>query len=71
METIKCEVCGKEIPKDKAYEVGEDSGVYVCQECFENECVKCDRCGDTIFYDDAHRTHMGTFCESCYYDLFG
>ena len=71
METIKCEVCGKEIPKDEAYQVGEESGVFVCEECYENECVKCDRCGDIIFYDDAHSTHYGNLCDCCYDDLFG
>ena len=45
MKKIKCEVCGKEIPKDQAYQVGEDSGVFVCEECYENECIECDRCG--------------------------
>ena len=72
METIKCEVCGKEIPKDEAYEVGENSGVFVCQECYENECVECERCGEIMFYDDANHTRSyGYLCDCCYDDLVG
>ena len=70
MNTIKCEICGKEIPSGEAiyYEAGD---YFVCKECYEKECVKCDRCGDIIFYDDAHHTHYGDLCECCYDDLFG
>ena len=71
METIICEVCGKEIPKNEAYQVGEDSGIFVCEECYENECVKCDLCGDIIFYDEAYHTHYGNLCDICYGDLCG
>ncbi len=71
MDTVVCEYCGKTLPKNEAYQVGEGSGVFVCQECFENECVECDRCGEMIFNDNAHRTYIGTLCESCYDDLFG
>ncbi len=71
METIKCEVCGIEIAKVDANEVGENSGVFVCDDCYEKECVKCDRCGDIIFDNEAHHTHYGNLCDCCYDDLFG
>ncbi len=71
METNKCEVCGKEIPQDQAIEVGENSGIYVCEDCYETECVKCSRCGDTIFLDEAHHTSYGVLCDCCNDDLFG
>lgn len=72
MNTIKCEICGKEIPQDEAYEVGENSGVFVCQECFVNECVECERCGEIMFYDDANHTRRyGYLCDCCYDELFG
>ena len=71
METIKCEICGKEIPKEGAYQVGEDSGVFVCEECYKNKCVKCSRCGEIIFYYDAYQGFDGYLCECCHDDLFG
>ena len=70
METIKCEICGKEIPSGEAiyYEAGD---YFVCKECWEDEFVECERCGDIIFYDDAHHTHYGDLCDCCHDDLFG
>ena len=70
MSTIKCEICGKEIPSGEAiyYEAGD---YFVCKECWEDEFVECDRCGDIIFYDEASETRYGTLCPCCYDDLFG
>ena len=71
METVICKVCGKEIPKYGSTQVGEDSGVFVCEECYEKECVECSRCGVSMFKDEARNTYFGHLCECCYDDLFG
>lgn len=70
MSTIKCEICGKEIPSGEAiyYEAGD---YFVCKECWEDEFVECERCGDIIPRDEAHHTHYGDLCDCCYGDLFG
>jgi len=70
METVICECCGKELPKEEAYYI-EGGGYYVCPECRENEFTECDRCGDLISYDEASETRYGTLCPCCYDDLFG
>ena len=33
METVKCEHCGIEIPKDEAYR--EEDGGYLCEYCYD------------------------------------
>ena len=68
METVKCEYCGKTLPKNEAT-FYEDAGFYVCPECDE-DLVTCDRCGDRIPYDEASLTPYGYLCNDCYDDLF-
>lgn len=70
METVKCEICGKEVPESEAhyYEPGE---YHVCQDCYDNEFVTCERCGEHITYDEAHEGFDGYLCDCCYDDLFG
>ena len=54
MNTIKCDICGKIIPSEEAiyYEAGD---YFVCKECWEDEFVECERCGDIISRDEAHK----------------
>ena len=70
MNTKKCEICGKEIPSGEAiyYEAGD---YFVCKECWKDEFVECERCGDIISRDEAHRGFDGYLCECCHDDLFG
>ncbi len=68
METVKCEYCGKSIPKDKANEYGD---VYVCDDCISEFFVRCERCDDLIHVDEAYRGFDGYLCECCHDDLFG
>ena len=70
METVKCEYCGKELPKDQAT-FCEDSGIYACPDCAEENLVTCERCGMLIDRDDAYRGFGGYLCEYCHDDLFG
>lgn len=37
----------------------------------EEHLTKCERCGEIVSYDDAHRGYDGHLCECCYDDLFG
>ena len=70
MNTIKCEICGKEIPSGEAiyYEAGD---YFVCEECWEDKFVECERCGNIIPRDDAYSGYDGYLCECCHDDLFG
>ena len=70
METVKCEFCGRILPKDEAHYY-EDGDYYVCPVCKEKEFVTCERCGAEIPYDDAHNGFGGHLCEYCHDDLFG
>ena len=70
METVICECCGKELPKEEACYI-EGGGYYVCPECRENEFTVCDRCGDIIERDSAYQGFDGYLCECCHDDLFG
>ena len=70
MEYVKCEYCGKILPKSEAtyYEAAD---IYACPECAEDELTTCARCGDVVSYDDSYRTGYGRLCECCHDDLFG
>lgn len=35
------------------------------------EFITCDRCGERIPYDEAHRGFSGYLCDCCHDDLFG
>jgi ribosomal protein S26 len=69
MEKVYCEYCGKTLPKSKAHYY-EDGGYWVCDNCWENEFVTCERCGERIPYDDAYNGIYGYLCECCHDDLF-
>lgn len=68
METVICEYCGIELPKEKAHEY---EGEYFCDDCWDKLFVTCERCGDTIPLDNAYRGFDGYLCECCHDDLFG
>ena len=70
METVICEYCGKELPKDEAVYI-ESADIYLCPDCAEDETVLCERCGERILRDDAYKGFDGHLCECCHDDLFG
>lgn len=70
METVICEYCGKELPKDEAVYI-ESADIYLCPDCAEDETVTCERCGERILRDDAYKGFDGYLCEYCHDDLFG
>ena len=68
METVKCDYCGKTLPKEEAYEYND---IYVCPDCRSEFFVRCERCDDLIPIEDAHIGFGGYLCEYCYDELFG
>lgn len=70
METVKCEYCGKNLPKEDAV-FFENEGIYVCKDCVDEHFVECDRCGELIDADMASQTSYGYLCDCCHDDLFG
>ena len=69
METVTCEYCGRQLPKDEATYY-EDADVYACPDCAEEYLTTCERCGAVVSYDDAFRGFDGYLCEYCHDDLF-
>ena len=69
METVSCEYCGKEVPKNEAT-FYEDAGTYFCPDCAEKYLTHCERCGNVIAREDAYRGFDGYLCECCHDDLF-
>ena len=69
METVKCEMCGKELPKSEATYI-EDADIYFCPDCTKEEVVECERCGAKITRDSAYRGMYGYACECCHDELF-
>jgi ribosomal protein S26 len=70
METVICEYCGKEVPKDEAT-FCEGAGFYACPDCADEYLVTCERCGDVIVRGEAYSGFDGYLCECCHDDLFG
>lgn len=65
-ETLICSHCG--------YSCNEDDmryfcGVNLCPDCYCEETVTCEHCGDVIWADDAADCDM-VLCQSCYDDYF-
>jgi len=69
METVQCEYCGKELPKDEAVYI-ESAEICLCPDCAEDETVTCERCGERILRDDSYLSPYGHLCECCHDDLF-
>ena len=70
METVICEYCGKEMPREEATCV--EGGMYfACERCAEIHLTHCARCGEVIDYDEAYSSPYGRLCECCHDDLFG
>lgn len=65
---IACEGCGEEFEMSNLTKT--DSG-YFCEDCFENNYIKCEDCGDVVAKDDAHQTYSGGWiCEDCRENYF-
>ena len=72
MNTINCEICGKEIPSGEAIYC-EAGDFFVCKECYDDEFVECERCGDIVPLDEAYLSVGGNgyLGDCCHDDLFG
>ena len=55
-----CAQCGRRHHIDDMYWVGDD---HLCQHCFDEYCVTCDRCGEYLYRDDAYYDEE----DGCYY----
>lgn len=59
-----CSCCGDVLDED-------DYGTWVgenllCESCVDNECVVCERCGDTVYSDDAECDDSIYLCQDCF-----
>ena len=64
-----CEDCCENMCDDHAYWI-DSLGKYVCEECFEENYVVCDKCGERIHKDDAHLYNDEIYCDGCYDSKF-
>lgn len=60
-----CDCCGRRILLDEAYYV--DSDEIVCSDCFKNECMTCDRCGNGYYrssmkYNEEYHKYLCPWC---------
>ena len=63
-ERILCACCGEVILNDYYASVGDDP---VCDDCAENECSRCECCGDLIYDNDVcGQDYDRCLCESCF-----
>lgn len=61
-----CSCCGRRIILNDAYDV--NGYEYLCQECYEEQCFVCDRCG-CVEYNENQHWHKGRqmfLCDCCY-----
>ena len=61
-----CSCCGRRIILNDSYDV--NGYEYLCQECYEEQCFVCDRCG-CVEYNENQHWHKGRqmfLCDCCY-----
>ena len=63
-----CDCCGATFWAPEGWWVGDD---YVCDSCYQNECFRCEHCGDSFFNSDKHFIEEASkfVCTSCYKEL--
>lgn len=62
--TVKCHCCGKEFEPTELTPTFD--GEYFCDEqCFDNEVMKCDKCGKLIWIEDSYKCDDDRICEEC------
>ena len=71
METVKCDYCGKTLPKSEATYC-EEGDFYACPDCAEENLVTCERCGMLIDRGDAYYDYRsgGHLCDYCHDELY-
>lgn len=62
-----CDSCGRRIFTEDAYSIEDD---YICEDCFNKYCRKCEKCGkitwgDYIHFDEKTNQYL---CDECLYD---
>ena len=67
-ERTTCVCCGEVILNDYYASIGDDP---VCDDCAENECSRCECCGDLIYDNDVcGQDYDRCLCESCMDELY-
>ena len=63
-----CSCCGDVLDEDDyGTWVGED---LLCESCVDEECIICDHCGDTVYFNDAESDDNICLCADCYNDYY-
>lgn len=65
---LYCSHCGALIEEGEDYE--EVNGEVVCTECYENQTVTCDRCGEVIWIEASYGDEYTTLCRRCFENHF-
>lgn len=65
---LYCSHCGALIGDDENYET--INGQVICSDCVEMYTSTCDRCGATIWNDDAYGDDFTILCASCYHNHY-
>lgn len=68
---MKCEKCGKEIENGEYVYDKDGNKIYICQECLEENYVRCEECGEYLLKDwgEAKEIDGKILCENCVDDL--
>lgn len=61
---VECSCCDAWIVRDEGIVTAHDN--IICQSCYDNEYVTCERCGDVIDYESSSRIDDNYYCEYCY-----
>ena len=61
-EKLTCSICGASLHDEVVHNV---DGRMLCEECFDENTVVCDNCGDRILREEAVGDNMVTLCRYC------
>lgn len=68
-EYTHCDLCGTPIHQNNTHYL---SGNTLCESCYDNEIIYCDRCGCELMASNDSEYYitdnLERFCESCYYE---
>lgn len=64
-----CDCCGARVWNDDMYTTIDES--WICEHCANTECIRCARCGELVFNDDANydRNSGHYYCDDCYTEV--
>jgi len=62
-----CDCCDSIIYGDADYHDANDNPL--CEYCYENYYISCEKCGDLVHHDDMHEFKDEYYCEYCHDDI--